>query len=405
MISVGIDAAKSKSTVCIIKETGEVIKSPYDISHQKLDLEDLVNELKKLAKNDELRVVMEATGIYHWPVLIYLKDNGFFVSVINPLQMKLFSKNLNFRNVKTDKIDSMIIATYGTEKWYSLKDYNYKDDVRSELRRLSRNYVLYQKPKVLLKQNLDLELDKCMPGIKDIVSDDDKLFDFIELFYHYDNITKLSKDKFLNKFNTWAKKKNHRFYSSTPVKIYELAKSMIPTVPYDEISKLTLLSAVNSLRSIDEGINTILSCMNKIASTLPEYKVVLDMSGVGPTLAPLIIAEIGDIRDYKDKKSLVCATGIDVPPYESGQYTANKRAITKKGNKYLRRNLYLVMNSIITSKPKSDTAVYDFMCKKKAEHKLNKQVRVAGMRKFLHIYYARVKEVYIQNGLWDKQIS
>ena len=170
MISVGIDAAKSKSTVCIIKETGEVIKSPYDISHQKLDLEVLVNELKKLAKNDELRVVMEATGIYHWPVLIYLKDNGFFVSVINPLQMKLFSKNLNFRNVKTDKIDSMIIATYGTEKWYSLKDYNYKDDVRSELKRLSRDYASYQKPKVLIKQNLDLELDKCMPGILVLLS-------------------------------------------------------------------------------------------------------------------------------------------------------------------------------------------------------------------------------------------
>ena len=109
---------------------------------------------------------------------------------------------------------------------------------------------------------------------------------------------------------------------------------MIPTVPYDEISKLTLLSAVNSLRSIDEGINTILSCMNKIASSLPEYKIVLDMTGVGPTLAPLIIAEIGDIRDYNDKKSLVCMAGIDVPPYESGQYIANKRVITKKGNKY-----------------------------------------------------------------------
>ena len=125
-----------------------------------------------------------------------------------------------------------------------------------------------------------------MPGIKELFNDDIKLYDFIECFYHFDNISKLSKDKFLDKFNTWAKKKNHRFYSSTPVKIYELATSMIPTVPYDEISKLTLLSAVNSLRSIDEGINTILSCMNKIASSLPEYKTVLDMTGVGPTLAP-----------------------------------------------------------------------------------------------------------------------
>ena len=34
--------------------------------------------------------------------------------------------------------------------------------------------------------------------------------------------------------------------------------------------------------------------MNFIASTLPEYPVVLDMGGVGTTLGPQIMAEIGD---------------------------------------------------------------------------------------------------------------
>ena len=405
MISVGIDAAKDKSTVCILNINGEVIRNSYDISHTKEDLDGLVKDLNKLAKDDELRVVMEATGVYHWPVLIYLKSNGFFVSVINPLKMKIFAKNINFRNVKTDEVDATIIATYGTEKWLKLIDYNFKEDKRSDLKRLSRAYEEYQKPKVSLKQHLDLELDKCMPGIKKCFPDDLKLYDFIEHFYHYDNIKKLSKDKFIDKFNTWAKKKNHRFRSYTPVKVYELAKSMIPTVPFDEISKLILLSAVNALRSIDIGINDILSRMHEIASSLPEYKIVMDMQGVGYTLTPLLIAEVGDIRQLNDKKSLVCMTGIDVPPYISGKYVANQRVITKKGNKHLRRHLYLVMNSIAVTKPKTDTAVYDFMNKKKAEHKKIKQVRVAGMRKFLHIYYARVKQEYIRLGIWEKQIS
>ncbi|MBR2792933.1 MAG: transposase, partial [Erysipelotrichaceae bacterium] len=34
------------------------------------------------------------------------------------------------------------------------------------------------------------------------------------------------------------------------------------------------------------------------------------MSGVGYILAPLLIAEIGDIRFYRSKKSLVCGAGI-----------------------------------------------------------------------------------------------
>ena len=41
------------------------------------------------------------------------------------------------------------------------------------------------------------------------------------------------------------------------------------------------------------------------------------------------------------------------------------------------------------------------MIRKKAEGKLHKQVIVAGMRKFLHIYYARVKERYQDIGLWQ----
>lgn len=41
------------------------------------------------------------------------------------------------------------------------------------------------------------------------------------------------------------------------------------------------------------------------------------------------------------------------------------------------------------------------MIRKKAEGKLHKQVIVAGMRKFLHIYYARVKERYQDIGIWQ----
>ena len=242
-----------------------------------------------------------------------------------------------------------------------------------------------------------------MPGIKKIITEDEKLFDFIEYFYHFNTINKLTKEKFMKKFDKWKKKKGYRFHSSTPDKIYELATSVIPTSPCDDTSKLTITSILRSIRAINQGLNNILSRMHLLASSLPEYEVVLNMSGVGYVLAPLLIAEIGDIRMYNSKKSLVCAAGIDVPPYESGQFKATRRTITKKGNKNIRRHLYLVMTSLIMSKPINDSAVYDFMMKKKAEHKLDKQVRVAGMRKFLHIYYARVRDKYKELGIWNSE--
>ena len=63
---------------------------------------------------------------------------------------------------------------------------------------------------------------------------------------------------------------------------------------------------------------------------------------------------------YHNKKSLVCTAEIDVPPYESGQFKATERSIIKKGNRHLRRYLYLVMNSIVRAEPKEDTALYGF---------------------------------------------
>lgn len=401
MYSVGIDVSKAKSTVCILGITGEVVASAFEIKHERSDLLSLDERLKKLAKKEDIKIVMEATGIYHWPVFKFLKDRGYFVSVINPLRMKVYSKNINFRHVKTDKIDSSVIATYGTEKWYSLKNDDYKCDTRKNLRKLTRSYESYQKSKINLKQILDLELEKNMPGISKIIDDSDKLCDFALEFKHFDKISKMPETKFIEKLNKWAKKKNYRFLNSTSTKIYNLAKQAIPSVPYDDISIITLTSAIKALQSLNGILNEILTQATIIAKSLPEYEIVRNMNGVGDILSVLLISEIGDIRLLNNKKSLVCMAGIDVPPYESGQFIAHNRTITKKGSSHLRRDLYLVVSSLIITKPKEDNEVYLFIQRKRAEGKHYKKCLVAGMRKFLHIYYARVKEEYMKQGIWN----
>ena len=404
MYSIGIDCAKGKSTVCIVTKTGECILSPKDYFHTREDLERLYETIRRKTGNEDARVVMEATGIYHWPVLSFLKKKGCFVSVVNPLRMKLYARDRNFRGVKTDRHDAEVIACYGSEKWFALKEaLSQEDETRFQLKRLSRSYMSFQKPRTILKQALDVELEKIMPGIKKILTDDERLYDFVMYFRHYGSIAKLSERRFHERFERWAEKKGYRFHSLTPARIYELCRSAIPGVPFDEASLLISESLIGSLKTVDEGLKDILSRMNDLASSLPEYETVLNMKGVGYTLAPLLIAEIGDIRHYRSKKSLVCAAGIDVPPYESGQFRATRRGITKKGNSHLRRHLYLVMTSLYMKKPKEDSSVYDFMMKKKAEGKPDRQARVAGMTKFLHIYYARVKGRYKELDIWDRE--
>ena len=118
------------------------------------------------------------------------------------------------------------------------------------------------------------------------------------------------------------------------------------------------------------------------------------MSGVGDILAPLLVAEVGDPRRYHSADALIACIGIDVPPYESGQFKASERKITRKGSKQLRKLGYLMVKNLKRIKPVQDTAVYDYYVKKKSEGKKDKQAIVAAMNKFFRIYYARSMETY-----------
>jgi len=60
----------------------------------------------------------------------------------------------------------------------------------------------------------------------------------------------------------------------------------------------------------------------------------------------------------------------------------------------LRKTGYEIMKSIKVVKPTDDAAVYQYILKKEAEGKPKKVAKIAGLNKFLRIYYARVNEVY-----------
>ena len=116
-----------------------------------------------------------------------------------------------------------------------------------------------------------------------------------------------------------------------------------------------------------------------------------DAAGV---LAPKLIAEIGDVRRLHSAKALIAWAGIDPPPYESGQFIGSKRRITKRGSSTLRKVGYEVMRVLKSHPAPKDDAVYNYILKKEAEGKSKKHAKIAGLNKFLRIYYSRVMEVY-----------
>lgn len=133
MLSVDIDVSKEKSTVCAMRHLGEIVFGPFEIAHTESDLSELARMIVRL--DDDTRVVMEATGIYHLPVATFLREQGLFVSIINPYEMKVY-RSQDIRKVKTDKRDSMVIANYGVDKWINLREFTSQENVYAELRLL-----------------------------------------------------------------------------------------------------------------------------------------------------------------------------------------------------------------------------------------------------------------------------
>lgn len=393
MISVGIDVSKGKSTVCVLKPGGEVLRTPFEIQHTMKELLSLVNLIESYT--EEVRVILEDTGHYHWPVVTLLVEKDIFVCTVNALRMKKYCAQ-SIRKAKNDRIDAFRIASYGLTYWNELIPVKPAENVYKELKLLARQY--YQTISMLIKAKINLSnlIDQVMPDIDKILSNNashNKLTDFVARYWHYEHILKMGEKRFTLDYCKWAKKQGYRMHERLASEILAVAQNGIPVLPYSNVTKIVVTEAVRVVHQIELTRDTIIAQMQELAKSLPEYSVVKNMPCIGNVLAPRIIAEIGDIRRFHNKHALIAYAGIDAPPYQSGTFHTTERHISKRGNSYLRKTGFEIMQCLIQHKPQGHP-VYVFYSKKRSEGKCGKEAMIAALNKFLRVYYGKVSELY-----------
>ena len=396
MIAVGIDVSKSKSTVAILDSYGTVLATPFNMAHTQPEMNALVSRLK--AFDEPITILLEYTGHYHYPVLKKLQEEGFPVCVVNPYQMKKYG-DVEIRKAKTDKKDALRIATFALEKSYKLLPYSSMEQKYEDLKFLSRQYQQRISFVSTLKVQLINMLDQTMPGITKILTlksrDPEKcaLLLFIKRYKSFDEIQRIGKTRFLSTYATLMKKTSDRYAPKKGLEIYELARDSITTRGEDPYIWSSQDQCVDLLATAQNAADEIITQMQNIAETIPEYKVLRAMNGVGDRLGPVILAEIGDIRRFHSGKALNSFAGNDAPPYQSGQFESRNRHISKRGSSALRKACFEVMQALKLTKPQDDP-VYQFILKKEQEGKPYNVAKMAGVNKFLRIYYARAMELY-----------
>ncbi len=398
MNAVGIDVSKGKSTVVVLRPFGEVVAVPYDVEHNEAELKKLADFLKSLP--GETRVLMEYTGHYYEPIARYLHEEGIFVSVINAILSHDYNKN-SIRKAKTDKIDAIKLASMALDRWLDLQEYIPEDEVRQTLKICNRQYGQYTKLKTMLKNNLIALLDQTFPDANKLFTSParktdghEKWVDFVQKFWHCECVCGLSERQFKDKYARWCKRNGYHYSSYKAEEVYAASCGNVGLLPLCESTKVLITQAILQLQTIEEALAALKSEMLQLSSRLPEFETVMALYGVGDTLGPQLIAEIGDVSRFKNKKSLIAFAGIDSPPDQSGQVDKRSKSITKRGSPPLRKTLFQIMSVIIQSCPENEP-VYEYLDKKRAEGKPYKVYMIAAANKFLRIYYARVKECLV----------
>ena len=394
MNAVGIDVSKGKSMVAIMRPFGEIVSRSFEIKHTSSDIHSLVNRIK--AVDGESRIVMEHTGRYYEALAHQLSEAGLFVSAVNPKLIKDFD-NDSLRKVKSDKADAVKIARYALDKWNNLKQYNAMDGLRNQLKTMNRQFGFYMKHKTAMKNNLIGILDQTYPGVNTYFDSparsdgSQKWVDFASTYWHVDCVRKMSLNAFTDHYEKWCRRKKYNFSRSKAEEIHGAAKELVPVLPKDDITKLIIRQAVGQLNSASQTVEDLRTLMDATAAKLPEYPVVMAMKGVGPSLGPQLMAEIGDVTRFTHKGALTAFAGVDPGVNESGSYEQKSVPISKRGSATLRKTLFQVMDVLIKTMPQDDP-VYLFMDKKRAQGKPYYVYMTAGANKFLRIYYGRVKE-------------
>ena len=394
--AVGIDVSKGKSTVAVLRPGGEIVRKPFNVPHSAKGLSELVAYIQSL--DGDTKAAMETTGHYHEPILRALQDAGIFACAVNPSLIKRHDCDEKpLRHVKSDPADAKKIARYALDKWKDLRQNSAMDTTRTKLKTLNSQFQFFMEQKVALKNNLISLLELTYPGANSLfdspVRSDghEKWVDYVYAFWHVDCVCKNGLEDFTTRYQNFCKENGYNFQPRKPKELFDAAKELVAVVPNDSDYKQLIFSNIEQLNDVSKQIEFLRCKMNEIASTLPEYETVMSMYGVGPTLGPQLIAEIGDVTRFDHRSAITAFAGVDPGVNQSGKANYESNRASKHGSPRLRKTLFQIMMALLQLAPVDDP-VYCFMMKKKAEGKPYHVYMTAGANKFLRIYYGKVKD-------------
>lgn len=372
---IGIDISKYKHDFCIIENTGKVIVENSSFENNKKGFQYFLEQLKPYNKSN-IQIAFEATGHYSMNLELFLINQDYSFMKINPLVIHQFLKARSLRRTKTDKADSITIASYLMSVPYKPNSnllyniYTLKSLCRS------REQLIKERSKfqVLLTNELDKSFPELKPFFSNMISPT-----LLYILEKYNNTSHIS---LMKDYESLRKLSHGKFTYAKFAQVKQLAKDSIGY--HDNNSDLLISTYVSIINHFNEKIDPIDKQISTIIKELNPR--MLSIPGLGEISAATILSEYGDIKNFSSPNKMLAFAGLEPSIIQSGTLENNGKMV-KHGSGHLR---YVIMNTSMIILRYSPT-FYDYYLKKRSEGKCHRVALSHVCKKLIRVIYTLEK--------------
>ena len=210
-----------------------------------------------------------------------------------------------------------------------------------------------------------------------------------------EKIMQEKREKNANKKGNFFKKHKFKSWKSKPIKIKEIALKSYPSVDMNDELVSNLSQIARLINEYQKAIDIIKYKITFLAKKSKYFEPINSIYGIGEFTTSIIIAELGDINRFNNIKELTAYCGLDPSIKQSGKSINVHGPISKSGNKYMRKILYISVSNIIrlTAISKQENDIELYYRKKRNEGKHHYASIVACTTKLLRKILALCKQL------------
>ena len=336
-ITVGVDAGKRAHQVAAYDPAAGTVVGQGSFPVSRVGFEQLALFLHYHASDQaEVLVGVEATGHYHVPLVEFLLERGYAVVLVNPYQAAQFRRSQGAK-AKTDRIDARALARFVAVS--GLRAVSPTDARLVGLRELTRFRADLVGQRTTALNTLQAALDLAFPELLTIFKQPSSrtVLALLEAFPTAAAVASASEEEVAGCLRQAGAGRPRRGQLAT---LLEAARTSIAAKRLDVALSVKARALVRQIQvleheitELEEAIVAAFAALGHAPSHFP----------VGSAVAlAALVAEAGDPSRYRSAKEFVAHFGWCPADVQSGAYKATHPPLSKAGNRYARRTIWLL---------------------------------------------------------------